>query len=177
MREFDELDDVFNDSEEESENKQNAINQVMNSDILLEQIEGLSFIARGSKLTDQFFDEMKDCIQIVADRLQLTPMQTVLLLPFVNEPDDSVSRRDLSRFFGCSAPKLLALDSEMTALVRRRYLSRGRNYRGEGLSLSDMARKAFSANQTLPVVSIDGLTPQEFMDSFRRMLFDCTYDH
>ena len=171
------LDEFIDDEEENtvSDDTQKAIETIKNSGNLLDQIEALTMLAKGCLLSDEFFAGMSDCIKVVADRLGLTPMQAVLLLPFANMPDESVSRRCLAHFFKCSPLKLLRVDDDLTTLVHRRYLSRC-GYREDGLCLSEIAEKAFGQNKPLPVVSISGLTPQEFMTEVRNLLDACVND-
>ena len=153
--------------------KKVAAEKIMNTDSLLDQIEALTTLVEDCKLSDEFFAQWGDCIKKVADRFSLTPMQTVLQMPYIGSPDECLSQRDLSRFFKCPATRLFKVSADLTTLVRRRYLSRQHRFHGDSLAMSDFAKKSFEKEQVLPVSNINGLSPKEFMKEFRGILEEC----
>ena len=136
---------------------------------LLDKLEQLVALARGCSFDDEFFEIHADHIQSVADDLQLTPRQVVLLCPFVDDPDNGINSRDLQSYFGCGAIAIMRRNDDINALLHRRYLLTCSGFRrNEGCKeLTDKAKKALCNNRGLPAVKTTGLNPGEFMNQLR----------
>lgn len=181
---FFDLDEDFNDlyldetqkNELSSDKKQKFINAILKSENLLKQMEYLIKLSRGCRLANSFLEEMKDPIQRVADKLDLTPLQTLLLLPFIMHPDEDISTSQLTNYFFCTAPKIISMENDLNTLVHRRYLSRRSSYHGSSLILSLIARKAFANNEGLMNNHQTNQTPLEFLTAFGGLLRDCFTD-
>ena len=97
---------------------------------LLDKLEKLISIAEDCKLNDDFFQIHHNLIQSVADELQLTPKQTILLLPFISDSGNIVNKNDLMRFFSCSSIALMRNSEDLNTLLHRRYLIRRDQFNG-----------------------------------------------
>ena len=146
---------------------------------LLDKLEQLVALANGCGFSDEFFAMHADHIQSVADDLQLTPSQTVLLCPFINDPDNHISSRDLQSYFECGAIALMRHNDDLNTLLRRRYLiSSGGFHRNDGSKvLTDKAKKALCNNHGLPPIKTTGLNPHEFMSLIRMIYMEFNKYH
>ena len=141
---------------------------------LLDKLEKLIDLARGCELKNEFFLIHHELIQSVADELQLTTMQTVLLLPFISDSGNIVNKSDLMQFFGCSSIAIMRHSEDVSTLLHRRYLIRRHHFNGGQFcySLSCNAEKALCRNQALPVIKTTGLTPRELAQFFYQLVLD-----
>ena len=131
---------------------------------LLDRIDMLIEAARGSKLDDTLFADYRSLILSTAVNLRLSMEQTVLLMPFIANPDESVMNKDLKRFFDCSATTIMRYSDDLTWLVHRRYIQHKSQYGGNcGLGLTKKAYKALSNGVGLKEASVKDLDPNEFM--------------
>lgn len=146
---------------------------------LLDKLEKLIDVAESCRLHDEFFLIHHDLIQSVSDELQLTPMQTVMLLPFISDSGNVVNKNDLMQFFGCSSIAVMRHSEDVNTLLHRRYLVRRHGFKG-GLfaySLSVNAEKALCRNQALPVIKTTGLSPRELVQFFNQVVVDTKERH
>ena len=141
---------------------------------LLDKLEKLIDLARGSELRDEFFLIHHELIQSVATELKLTPMQTVMLLPFISDSGNVVNKNDLIQFFGCSSIAIMRRSEDVSTLLHRRYLIRRHHFNGGqfSYSLSSNAEKALCRNQALPVIKTTGLSPRELVQFFSQLVDD-----
>ena len=136
---------------------------------LLDRIDMLIVAARGSKLDDNLFAKYRDLILSVAVNLQLSMEQAVLLMPFIANPDELVKHREVRSFFECSATTLMRYSDDFSKLVHRRYLYHGHAYGGTGMGLTQEARKALTEGHGLREVSMEGLSPNDFMKAINEL--------
>ena len=143
---------------------------------LLDRIDMLIEAARGSKLSEKFFAEYRNLILSVAVNLQLSMEQTVLLMPFIVNPDENIDNKVIRHFFDCSATIVLRYSDDLTWLVHRRYIYHVQYYGGGGMRLSSKARKALSAGVGLKEVSVKNLDPNVFMNALSGLYAECLYN-
>ena len=176
MRKGHEAPDVFDDDLKDinDDNSKPLSKSQLKKMTLLDRLERLIGISENCALTPEFFQLHNALIQSVAVELILTPMQTVLLCPYVADPGSLVDQNDLRRYFNCSSITVMRHKNDIKALVHRRYLSscgggfrRGRN---SNYCLTEKAQKALCDNHGLPLVKTTGLTAGEFMNMFRLLL-------
>ena len=142
---------------------------------LLDKLEILISITRNCQLKDKFFEEHKILIRSVADDLKLTPMQTVLLCPFVNSPFSIVDSSDLECYFNCGPITIMKLRADIKVLLQRRYVCGCGGYRrarSNSFQLTDKAQAMLCENQGMPIVKTTELTPNEFMQMFRTLIYE-----
>ena len=130
---------------------------------LLDRIDMLIEAARGSKLDDTLFADYRSLILSIAVNLQLSMEQTVLLMPFIANPDETVRNKDLKCFFDCSATTIMRYSDNLTWLIHRRYIQHKHQYGSCGLGLTQKANKALSSGVGLKEVSLKDLSPNDFM--------------
>ena len=139
---------------------------------LLDKLEQLVALARGCGFSDEFFAMHAEHIQSVADDLQLTPSQTVLLCPFIEDPDNSINSKDLQSYFECGAIALMRHNDDMNVLLHRRYIISCNGFRQGNKVLTDKAKKALCNNHGLPPIKTTGLNPNEFMSQIRMIYME-----
>ncbi len=138
---------------------------------LLEKLEYLIEITSCCELKDENLDMHKDLIQSVADDLNLTPSQTIMLSPYISNPSSSFDNEDLTRYFNCSAIKIMKNHDDIKELIKRRYISVNSSFRQSGeMQLTNKAEKALCKNQGLPPVKTSGLNPIEFLNFIKRLI-------
>ncbi len=136
--------------------------KALKSMTLLDQLEQLINIAENSKLNEDFFQIHHNLIQSIANMLELTSLETVMLCPFISSCDSLVSESDIKNFFLCSPISFMRKAQALKTLIRRRYIRR----RGNNYQLSERAKTAFCNNQSLPEVNETNLTAMELMKRF-----------
>ena len=136
---------------------------------LLDKLEHLLDATKNCKLKEEFFQLHANLIQSAANELMLTPSQTVLLCPYINNQNAAINDSDLQRYFGCNPITLMRHNEDLKTLLRRRYVETCNNY---NKCLSDKAQRALCENHGLPVIKISGLTPTEFMKQFGKLLVE-----
>ena len=138
---------------------------------LLDKLERLIQLARGSKFEDKFFTRHKSLIESVAADLELNPEEAVMLCPFISDSECSVNTREMIDYFSCSPITIMRKADNLKALTRRRYIRKRSTYHeGPCYQLSDKAKAAFCNNKSLPVVNTANLTADEFMKHFTILL-------
>lgn len=139
---------------------------------LLDKLEELIKLAEGCRLEDAFFKRHEALITSVATDLELTPTETVMLCPFVSNPESMVNNGEMTEYFNCSPISIMRKTQEMRSLVQHRYLRKRMPFRGNTpcYQLTEKAKTAFCNNQSLPVVNIANLTANEFMKHFGKLL-------
>ena len=139
---------------------------------LLDKLEQLISLTQGCMMEDKFFKRHKALIESVAVDLELTPVEAVMLCPFISDSESSVSNREMIDYFGCSPITIMRKTQELKSLMRRRYIRRRGTFHGNSpaYQLSEKAKKAFCNNEALPVVNTVNLSPEEFMKHFTRLL-------
>ena len=145
---------------------------------LLDKLEQLIRLAQGCKMEDKFFKRHKALIESVAADLELTPVEAVMLCPFIFDSESTVSNREIIDYFGCSPITIMRKLQDIKALMRRRYIRRRGTFHGSSSAyqLSEKAKKAFCNNESLPVVNTVNLSPEEFMKHFARLLREVSHN-
>lgn len=141
---------------------------------LLDKLEKLIEVARGCELCNEFFLIHHELIQSVASELQLTTMQTVMLLPFISDSGNAVNKNELMQFFGCSSIAVMRRSEDVSTLLHRRYLIRRHHFNSGQFcySLSSNAEKSLCRNQALPVIKTTDLSPRELVQFFHQLVLD-----
>lgn len=138
---------------------------------LLESFEYIVELAENSNLDQDFFDKAAAHIEFAATKLDLTPMQVVLLSIFVDRSEDSrIMLSEIANYVGCRTTKILRLADDVDVLEARRYVraSRGRN--SLSYRVPSPVLKALRSNQPYTFVPEPVTDTQTFFDRFDRMM-------
>ena len=173
-------DDMKKPSEEDEKTDKTAVEKILFSGgNLIQEMEGLIQITECCGFTDKFINRIaQPVIKVVAEHLQLTLVQTVLLMPFVSMSEDFLNHKSLARYYKCEMTKLFGIDDDLLVLVRRGYLKRCEHFGREGnYILSEDAKKSFGKNEPLPIITKNGLSPQDFINELRQLFVESLYEH
>lgn len=141
---------------------------------LLDKLENLIRLTHGCRLDDKFFKLHKALVESVAIDLELTPIEAVMLCPFIYDSESTVNTRDLMDYFSCSPITIMRKTQDLKMLIHRRYIRKRTSFHGNtpAYQLSEKAKTAFCNNQALPIVNTFNLTADEFMKHFQKLLSD-----
>lgn len=92
---------------------------------LLEHLELIVEFVKDSGLNKEFFQLTEESINFVAEKMNLSAIQTVLFSIFIEKSDDyKISHEDISYFIDCKIIKTLSLSKDFDELVKRRLIRR-----------------------------------------------------
>jgi AAA ATPase len=90
---------------------------------LLEAMEHIVALAKGSGLSDEFYNKAEEDICFIADKLQLSKRQSVMLALFVDKSDNrSILASDIAEFLECTTIQIIKCMNDVDQLVRREYI-------------------------------------------------------
>ena len=166
-------DDFDGDTTQEKNTQEMPLNKTqLKSMTLLDKLEHLIELTKSCGLDNTFFKSHKLLIESVANELVITPVQTVLLCPFISMPGRSLDDSDLQHYFQCTSITIMRHWDELTGLRRRRYIRNSGGFNRGNMCLTEKARLALCKNQPLPVINITGLSAADFMSHFRSLVVD-----
>ena len=166
-------DDDFDGDTQEKNTQEMPLNKTqLKSMTLLDKLEHLIELTKSCGLDNTFFKIHKLLIESVANELVITPVQTVLLCPFISMPGRSLDDSDLQHYFQCTSITIMRHWDELTGLRRRRYIRNSGGFNRGNMCLTEKARLALCKNQPLPVINITGLSAADFMSHFRSLVVD-----
>ena len=166
-------DDFDGDTTQEKNTQEMPLNKTqLKSMTLLDKLEHLIELTKSCGLDNTFFKTHKLLIESVANELVITPVQTVLLCPFISMPGRSLDDSDLPHSFQCTSITIMRHWAELTGLRRRRYIRNSGGFNRGNMCLTEKARLALCKNQPLPVINITGLSAADFMSHFRSLVVD-----
>ncbi len=149
---------------------------------VLEAFEYIVELAEDSSLDKVFFANADVSIRYAVRKLELTPMQVVLLALFVDRSEDSHIRiSDIARYTGCRTTKILRLSEDIDVLEEKHYIRASRSRRSLSYRVPVNVLKAL--RQGTPYIhQVDAvLDTQAFFDRFDRLMLEknddeLTYD-
>ena len=123
--------------------------------------------ARGSELTDEFWESVKNPLAYLRGELGMTDIQIVVLAILI-EAGEPLSWKKMGNFLNVSRLQMMTYSEEIEEMVKKRWFTRracydmGRGY--EGFALTYGVITALRHNQVFVPEKIDGLTEQQFVD-------------
>ena len=97
----------------------NKMNAAPDRDLLF-YFEHVALLAENSGMNDAFLAEVDEIIQPLAQRLQLTPVQAVLMAVFMTfVDDDNVRMSDIAGYLDCKPIPMLRYGGDIDELERR----------------------------------------------------------
>ena len=90
---------------------------------LLEAMEHIVALAKGSGLSDEFYNKAEEDICLIAEKLQLSKRQSVMLALFVDKSDSrNILASDIAEFLQCTTIQIIKCMNDVDQLVRREYI-------------------------------------------------------
>lgn len=151
--------------------QKNVVRNAKPQKSILECFEHIVELAEDSNLDSDFFDTASTHIKYAARKLNLTPMQVVLLSIFVDRSEDSrIMISEIAKYAGCRTTRILRLSDDIDVLESNHYIraSRSRNslsYRVPGEVLDALRKNQPYVHVTEPVPDA-----QTFFDRFDQLM-------
>lgn len=142
--------------------KQN--NKQMTEKSILQLMDLLSERSDDSKLGDRFWADNQDAAAALASRLNITPLQAVLLSICLRHGPRNVDYNDISRHLDISNIRALEYSEELNTLIRARYLKFHDAKDEESFDVPRTVIRAFKNNDIPEPPKKTGLNIHELFD-------------
>lgn len=123
--------------------------------------------ARKSRLKNEFWESVKEPIDFLTQKLEMTRMQVVFLAILI-ESGEPLPLRKMASFLDCSRLSMMVYSEDLEDLIKKRWvvrrISRDMGSRFESFGLDRGVVMAVRHNKKFVPKKIDGLTEQQFVD-------------
>ena len=131
---------------------------------LLEAMEHIVALAKGSELRDEFYNQADEYICFIADKLQLSKRQSVMLSLFVDKSDNrSILASDIAEFLQCTTIQIIKCMNDVDELVRREYILKREDDRQLSFRVPIDVIEALRNNEAFVVKAKTNLSVSELM--------------
>lgn len=131
---------------------------------LLEAMEHIVALAKGSELSDEFYNKADEYICFVADKLQLSKRQCVMLALFVDKSDDrNILASDIAEFLQCTTIQIIKCMNDVDELVCREYIIKRKDDRQLSFRVPIDVIEALRNNEAFVVKAKTNLSVSELM--------------
>mgnify|MGYP000844996046 FL=1 len=131
---------------------------------LLEAMEHIVTLAKGSELSEEFYNKADEYICFVADKLQLSKLQSVMLTLFVDKSDDrNILASDIAEFLQCTTIQIIKCMNDVDELVHREYIIKRKDDRQLSFRVPIDIVEAFRHNETFIAKPKTNLSTSELM--------------
>lgn len=131
---------------------------------LLEAMEHIVALAKGSGLSDEFYNKAKEDICFIADKLQLSKRQSVMLALFVDKSDNrNILASDIAEFLQCTTIQIIKCMNDVDQLVRREYIIKRKDDRQLSFRVPVDVIEALRNNEAFVVKAKTNLSASELM--------------
>lgn len=131
---------------------------------LLEAMEHIVALAKGSGLSDEFYNKAKEDICFIADKLQLSKRQSVMLALFVDNSDSrNILASDIAEFLQCTTIQIIKCMNDVDELVRREYILKRKDERQIAFRVPIDVLEALTNNEAFVVKAKTNLSATELM--------------
>ena len=131
---------------------------------LLEAMEHIVTLAKGSELSDEFYNKADEYICFVADKLQLSKLQSVMLALFVDKSDDrNILASDIAEFLQCTTIQIIKCMNDVDELVCREYIIKRKDDRQLSFRVPVDVIEALRNNEAFVVKAKSNLSTSELM--------------
>ena len=131
---------------------------------LLEAMEHIVALAKGSELSDEFYNKADEYICFVAEKLQLSKLQSVMLALFVDKSDDrNILASDIAEFLQCTTIQIIKCMNDVDELVCREYIIKRKDDRQLSFRVPVDVIEALRNNEAFVVKAKSNLSTSELM--------------
>ena len=131
---------------------------------LLEAMEHIVALAKGSELSDEFYNKADEYICFVADKLQLSKLQSVMLALFVDKSDNrNILASDIAEFLQCTTIQIIKCMNDVDELVHREYIIKRKDDRQLSFRVPVDVIEALRNNEAFVVKAKTNLSASELM--------------
>ena len=131
---------------------------------LLEAMERIVALAKGSELSDEFYNKADEYICFIADKLQLSKEQSVMLSLFVDNSDSrNILASDIAEFLQCTTIQIIKCMNDVDELVRREYILKREDERQLSFRVPIDVIESLTNNEAFVVKAKTNLSASELM--------------
>ena len=131
---------------------------------LLEAMEHIVALAKGSELSDEFYNKADEYICFIADKLQLSKRQSVMLALFVDKSDNrNILASDIAEFLQCTTIQIIKCMNDVDELVCREYIIKRKDDRQLSFRVPIDVIEALRNNVAFVVKAKTNLSASELM--------------
>lgn len=131
---------------------------------LLDVMERVVALARGSELSDEFYNKAEEDICFIADKLQLSKQQSVILSIFVDNSDSrNIFTSDIADFLEFTTIQFIKCMNDVDELVRREYIIKREDERQIAFRVPTDVLEALRNNEAFVVKAKTNLSATELM--------------
>ena len=131
---------------------------------LLEAMEHIVALAKGSGLSDEFYNKADEYICFIADKLQLSKRQSVMLSLFVDNSDSrNILASDIAEFLECTTIQIIKCMNDVDELVCREYIIKRKDDRQLSFRVPTDVIEALRNNVAFVVKTKTNLSASELM--------------
>ncbi len=151
--------------------QKNVVRNAKPQKSILECFEHIVELAEDSNLDSDFFDTASTHIKYAARKLNLTPMQVVLLSIFVDRSEDSrIMISEIAKYAGCRTTRILRLSDDIDVLESNHYIRASRSRNSLSYRVPSEVLDALRKNQPYVHVSEPVPDTQAFFDRFDQLI-------
>ena len=131
---------------------------------LLDVMERVVALARGSELSDEFYNKADEYICFIADKLQLSKEQSVMLSLFVDNSDSrNILASDIAESLQCTTIQIIKCMNDVDELVRREYILKREDERQLSFRVPIDVIESLTNNEAFVVKAKTNLSASELM--------------
>ena len=131
---------------------------------LLEAMEHIVALAKGSELNDEFYNKADEYVCFIADKLQLSKRQSVMLALFVDKSDNrNILASDIAEFLQCTTIQIIKCMNDVDELVRREYILKREDERQLSFRVPIDVIESLTNNEAFVVKAKTNLSASELM--------------
>ena len=131
---------------------------------LLEAMEHIVALAKGSELSDEFYNKADEYVCFIADKLQLSKEQSVMLSLFVDNSDSrNILASDIAEFLQCTTIQIIKCMNDVDELVRREYILKREDERQLSFRVPIDVIESLTNNEAFVVKAKTNLSTSELM--------------
>lgn len=131
---------------------------------LLEAMERIVALAKGSELSDEFYNKAEEDICFIADKLQLSKQQSVILSIFVDNSDSrNIFTSDIADFLEFTTIQFIKCMNDVNELVRREYILKREDERQLSFRVPIDVIESLRNNEAFVVKAKTNLSASELM--------------
>lgn len=131
---------------------------------LLEAMEHIVALAKGSGLSDEFYNKAKEDICLIAEKLRLSKRQSVMLALFVDKSDNrNILASDIAEFLQCTTIQIIKCMNDVDELVHREYIIKRKDDRQLSFRVPIDVIEALRNNEAFVVKAKTNLSASELM--------------
>ena len=165
--------DPFSNLEDFDTNDQDATYVEPESWTIITALDRVLSLAKGSQLSDEFFEKCKNPLTFLRDKLELTDVQ-IIVIAILIEAGESLSWRGLGKYLGLSRLRMMTYTDDIEGLVAKRWISHAAAHDSmgcfKGFKLIKGVVLALRHNKPFIPERIDNLDIQSFVDKISKHL-------